>query len=103
MPDPSKPNWWNEARELEARDQLEAAESLLKNAIPHQAFAMEIAELYRERMLRFRARNDSRRADEAAKKASDWAYFYASQATSGGEGTAMSVERDAFLKTLSKG
>lgn len=100
MSDPGKPGWWNKARELERRDELDAMERYLKDAIPYQAFALEIAEVYRERMLRFRAANDRARADQAWQKATDWAYFYASQVTSGGEGTAMSVERDAFLRTL---
>jgi hypothetical protein len=98
--DSTKPDWWHKARELEKADQLEAAETVLKDAIPHQAFALEIAELYRERMVRFLALNDHTRAAEARQQSSDWAHFYASQATSGGEGTAMSRERDAFLATL---
>lgn len=100
MNDSSKPAWWNKARALEQADQLEAAEALLKDSIPHQAFALEIAEMYRERMLRLRAAGDREGASEAWRKSYNWACFYASQATSGGEGTAMSVERDDFLRTL---
>ncbi len=95
-----KPTWWHKARELEQADQLEEAEKLLKDEIPHQAFALEIAEMYRDRMLRFRAASKQGKASEAKERATEWAYFYASQATSGGEGTAMSLERDDFLRTL---
>lgn len=98
--DPSKPEWWNKARELEGRDELQAAEKVLTDAIPHQAFALEIAEMYRDRMLRLRALGDTARAEGAWREAYNWASFYASQATSGGEGTAMSRERDAFHATL---
>lgn len=100
MFDRNKPAWWNKARELEAANKLKEAEALLKESIPHQAFALEIAEMYRERMERFLTAKDHAKAIEARKEAENWAYFYASQATSGGEGTAMSVERDEFLATL---
>ena len=82
---------------LEREDRLIEAEAAIREAIPHQAFALEIAEMYRRRMLRLQG---GPQAAEARQKAADWAYFYASQATSGGEGTAMSAERDEFLRTL---
>lgn len=95
-----KPDWWTRARELEAAGKLKEAEDLLHDAIPCQAFALEIAEMYRDRMIRLRQSGNHADADAARSEAVKWAHFYASQATSGGEGTAMSVERDAFLATL---
>ena len=46
------------------------------------------------------AAGDLVRAEEAREKASDWAYTFASFATSGGEGAAFSYERNQFLATL---
>ena len=92
--------WMERAEALEKEDRLIEAEAVLRDSIPHQAFALTIAEMYRRRMLRLADAADAPGAAEARQKASDWAYFYASQATSGGEGTAMSAERDEFLRSL---
>lgn len=100
MNDSSKPDWWNRARDLERAGQLNAAEQLLKDAIPHQACALEIAELYRDRMIRLRSEGDVAGAGEAWLESYNWASFYASQATSGGEGAALSRERDKFHAQL---
>jgi hypothetical protein len=94
------PDWAARAAELEAEDRLIEAENVIRDHVPHQGFAISIAEMYRKRMLRLRDTGDSTGAAEARQKASDWAYFYASQATSGGEGLALSAERDEFLQTL---
>lgn len=96
----SMPKWWHQARELEQADKLQEMEALLKDKICDQAFALEIATVYRERMLRLRKSGNAVGEAEARKQAESWAYFYASQATSGGEGMALSAERDDFLKTL---
>ena len=92
--------WISRAEALEKDNRLIEAEALIREAVPHQAFALVIAEMYRRRMLRLASGGDAQGAAEARQKASDWAYYYASQATSGGEGTAMSVDRDEFLRTL---
>ena len=44
--------------------------------------------------------SDPAKAREARKQAADWAWTYASYATSGGEGAALSYERDQFLTSL---
>ena len=92
--------WMSRAEALEKDNRLIEAEALIREAVPHQAFALMIAEMYRRRMLRLASGGDAQGAAEARQKASDWAYYYASQATSGGEGTAMSAERDEFLGSL---
>ena len=92
--------WMSRAEALEKDNRLTEAEALIREAVPDQAFALVIAEMYRRRMLRLASGGDAQGAAEARQKASDWAYYYASQATSGGEGTAMSVDRDEFLRTL---
>jgi hypothetical protein len=96
----NRPDWLTQSEALEREDRLIEAEDIIRNAVPHQGFAISIAEMYRRRMLHLSADGDSAGAAEARQKASDWAYFYASQATSGGEGLALSAERDEFLQGL---
>lgn len=95
-----RPGWWRLARELEVADQLDAAEKLIRDAIPNMAFAIEIAELYKDRYVRLRELGNGDAAAAAFAKAEDWARFYASMATSGGEGIALSAERDEFIASL---
>jgi len=94
------PDWFARAAALEAEDRLIEAENAIRDNVQDQGFAISIAEMYRKRMLRLREKGDVQGAAEARQKASDWAYFYASQATSGGEGMALSAQRDEFLETL---
>ena len=98
--DASKPDWWRKARALEAEGKLDAAEQVIKNGIPHLWFAYATADFYRERMLRLKQEGDADGALAAFRKAHGFIYFYASMATSGGEGAALSAERDAFLADL---
>lgn len=93
------PAWWREAVRLERADRLEEAERLVKESIPSLHFAIQTAEMYRLRWLRLRE-TDAERAREARQRAADWARQYASYATSGGEGAALSMERDEFLRSL---
>lgn len=100
-PSPPSPSvWWPQAKALEANNQLEEAEAVLKDAIPHLGFAIQTARLYAERFERLRDANDVEGAAVAHQKAVDWAYNYASYATSGGEGAALSYERDQFIASL---
>ena len=96
----SEPAWWLKAKALEQAGKLEEAERVIKDAIPHLAFASQTAQLYLERMLRLQEGGDAPGAAAAHQKASDWIFNYASYATSGGEGAALSWERDQFLKEL---
>jgi hypothetical protein len=96
----SAQDWFEKATALEQEDRLIEAEEVIRESVEHQGFAIMIAEMYRKRMLRLTNNGDQTGAAAARQKASDWAYFYASQATSGGEGTAMSAQRDEFLSTL---
>lgn len=94
-----EPEWMQRARHLEREDRLEEAEQLIRDKIPTLHSAITIAELYRGRWLRLRE-SDSAMAVEARQQAANWAHTYASWATSGGEGTALSRERDDFLSLL---
>ena len=96
---PGEQEWVQRARALEGADRLEEMEQVVREAVPSLHCAIAIAGFYRERWVRLRE-VDAVKAEEARGRARDWAYTYASWATSGGEGTALSYERDQFLKTL---
>lgn len=95
-----QPEWWLQALALEAQDKLEAAEKVIHDGCPYIGFAYSTAEMYRLRMLRLKQAGEANGALEAFKKSSDFIFFYASMATSGGEGAALSVERDQFRAEL---
>jgi hypothetical protein len=94
------PAWWTRALELEAQGQLEAAESTIREGCPYIGFAASTAEMYRRRMNRLKAAGDRAGALDAFKRSSDFISYYASMATSGGEGAALSYERDQFRAQL---
>lgn len=94
------PAWWQRARQLEAENQLAEAERVIKAGVPHPAYAASTAEMYRMRMLRLKQAGDQAGALAAFKKSSDFIWRYASLATSGGEGAALSLERDQFRAQL---
>lgn len=94
------PEWWIRAKQLEADDRLPEAEALLRTSINHLGFAIQTARLYAERFERLQNAGDLTGARDAHAQAIDWAYNYASYATSGGEGAALSYQRDKFIKEL---
>ena len=98
--DEGKPVWWQKARKLEAENKLEAAEAVIKDGVPNLYFASATADLYRLRMLRMKAAGDAAGVLEAFNKSEHFIWFMASLATSGGEGAALSWERDKFMKQL---
>ena len=55
--------------------------------------------MYRQRWIRLRE-SDPAKAAEARREAANWARTYASWPTSGGEGAALALARDEFLKQL---
>lgn len=96
----SGPDWWSEAQELERLGRDEEAEQLIMRSVPHIGSAASIAEMYAQRMRTFQSAGDEVNAITAFKKAVDWMANYASWATSGGEGAALSYERDRFREAL---
>ncbi len=94
------PKWWHEAIALEAQNQLDAAEKHIRDNCPYIGFAASTAEMYRLRMLRLKHAGDRSGALEAFMKSSSFISFYVSMATSGGEGAALSYERDQFRAQL---
>ncbi len=96
----SQPAWWHEALALEASGNLPAAEKRIRAAVDHIGYASSTAEMYRLRMLRLKENGDDDGALEAFGKSSDFMGSYAGMATSGGEGEALSLERDQFRAQL---
>ncbi len=96
------PVWAREATKLEDADQLKDAEEMIKRSVDHIGYAASIAEMYARRMRQFQRAGDEPRAIEAFTKAVDWMGTYAGFATSGGEGEALSRERDDFQAALAR-
>jgi hypothetical protein len=96
----SQPAWLLEARALEQEGKLEAMQDKVRDAVDHLSFAAVIAQIYSDRMVRLQEAGDAAGAADAYERATNHIYFYASMATSGGEGTALSAERDEFLREL---
>lgn len=94
-----KPAWVQRAQELEQADRLEEFEQVVREAIPTLHCAIATAHFYRDRWMRLKE-VDEAKAEDARHRAREWAFDYAASATSGGEGVALSYERDQFLKTL---
>ncbi|NRF66577.1 hypothetical protein HLB44_06245 [Aquincola sp. S2] len=96
----SGPDWWLAALLLERANRLHEAEQCITDAIDHPGAALQVAELYRQRMLRLDAQGQTDAAAEAREAAMRWAQHCAAGATSGGAGRALSRERDAFMASL---
>jgi hypothetical protein len=94
------PDWWMAALLMERADRLDEAEQCITDAIDHIGAAIQVAELYRQRMLRLQDEGQPGEALKARGAAIRWAHHYAACATSGGEGAALSRERDAFIAQL---
>jgi len=92
--------WSRAAQSTEGPDRLEAMEEEMRKAIPHIGVAASIAEMYAQRMRAFQRAGNEPRAIAAFKLAVEWMGTYAGWATSGGEGAALSLERDQFHATL---
>ncbi len=97
---PDGPAWYLHALVLEEQNELEKAEQLIRDSVPDLHFAIVVAEMYRHRWQRLRYLGDLEGANAAREQSRSYAWFLASQATSGGEGAALSRERDRFLATL---
>lgn len=98
--DASMPAWWLRARKLEGENKLKEAEAVIKDGVPNLYFAHATADLYRLRMLRMKEAGDAAGALEAFRQSETFIYMMAGFATSGGEGAALSYERDNFMKQL---
>ena len=94
------PAWWQEAQALEEGGKIDDAVALVGRECQYQGALLSQAELWQRTMARRLAAGDREGAREAWRKSSDFAWGYAASATSGGEGAALSLERDRFLEQL---
>jgi len=94
--------WALMATSTEGPDQLVEMEEEMRKAFDHIGVAGSIAEMYAKRMRVFQRAGNEPRAIAAFKLAVDWMATYAGWATSGGEGEALSTERDVFRAALSR-
>lgn len=92
--------WARAAQSTDGPDRLEDIEKEMRRSIDHIGVAASIAELYAQRMRAFQRAGNEARAIAAFKLAVDWMGTYAGSATSGGEGAALSYERDQFHAAL---
>ena len=103
IPGPRNDSAWDRAaNSTEGPDQLKDVEEEMRKAFPHIGAASSIAEIYAQRMRAFQRAGNEPRAIAAFKLAVDWMATYASWATSGGEGAALSLELDDFQASLAR-
>jgi len=98
----SQQDWECKVRSLDGPDRLEDVEKEIQQAYPHIGAASSIAEMYAQRMRAFQRAGNEPRAIAAFKLAAQWMSTYAGWATSGGEGAALSHERDQFIAALAR-
>jgi hypothetical protein len=94
------PDWWQDAVRLERLDDLKAAEDRILKAIDHLGVYSQIAHLYELRGNRLRAQGDATGAKTAYATSCEWMDRMAAGATSGGEGVALSLQRDEHRARL---
>ena len=102
-PDPEfagQPDWWRDAVLHERADRLEEAEQAILTAVDHIGAYSSVAHLYEERCARLARAGRDADAASARDRAIHWLYAYAGSATSGGEGAALSLERDQRIAAL---
>ncbi|HRE79490.1 MAG TPA: hypothetical protein PLN52_00515 [Opitutaceae bacterium] len=88
--------------DLDGPDCLEDVEERIRREVQHIGAAASIAEMYAQRMRGFLRAGNRPRALAAFQLAVRWMGTYASWATSGGEGAALSAERDEFVQALTQ-
>lgn len=96
----AQPEWAVRAYALEADNRLDEAEQVMRDGCRVLGVLLSIAEMYRKRMQRLAAAGDSAGAAAARERAVHFAHQYAGGATSGGEGVALSRQRDRFFAEL---
>lgn len=96
------PPWWIEAIALEAADKLSEAETLIRSVLDPQRepSSAQIAQLYEVRCRRLAAMGQSNEARAAAEQAYRYMREYASGASSGAEGLALSQQAENHRKSL---
>lgn len=98
--DAGTPAWWRGAQELESAGKIQEAEARILEGANSLGGVFSVAEMHARRMRRFLQTGDAAAARKAFADAERWIFHYASLATSGGEGAALSLERDRFRSEL---
>lgn len=101
-PDPTGPSWWQEAQRRAAAGDVAAAEQLVLRSVPHLGAYAQLAELHEWLGRRFAAAGDAAAAEAAFDASCRWMDQMASCATSGGEGMALSLQRDEHRRRLGR-
>jgi hypothetical protein len=102
-PDPEfagQPDWRRDAVLLERADRLDEAEQVIEKALDHIGVCSSLAHMHELRYARLLRAGRQDEAVAARERAIHWLYMYASSATSGGEGAALSLERDQRIAAL---
>ena len=104
MQNNADPEWWTAALRLELEDRLEQAEAIIRRALDPRGepSSAQIAHLYDLRCRRLLKHGQLEAARSAAQKGYAFMCEYASGATSGGEGIALSREAKNYQKTLTQ-
>jgi hypothetical protein len=92
--------WQIQVDTLEKLGKIEEAEAVLLRSIDHLGVYSSVAYLWEKECARLAAAGDMDGAKAAAKRAADNLFQYAASATSGGEGAALSRERDQRMDGL---
>ncbi len=95
-----EPAWWRNAVELEYADRIDEAEQIILGALDHLGVFSQLAYLHEQRFARLSAEGRAEDARRAKERAIYWLHNYAASATSGGEGAALSYERDQRIAAL---
>lgn len=93
QPVPAEPAWWTRAQEHERADRFKRAERTILRAEASIGAWSQVAHLYELRLKRKLDEGDIDGAKDAFERADEALAQYASSATSGGEGVALSAER----------
>jgi hypothetical protein len=94
------PAWWQEAVRLERLERLEEAEQCLLRHVQHLGAYSQVAHLHELRGNRLLALGDRDGATAAYERSGEWMDSMAAGATSGGEGAALSLQRDEHRARL---
>lgn len=96
------PIWWQNAVKHQQAGEMKKAEKLILDSVHELGAFASVAEIWKLRMQQLLAEGNSAGAHEAFEQSCSWITQYASGATSGGEGVALSMERDDHIAKLKK-
>ena len=93
-------DWFKDSETHAAAGDLQGAERAILGGVQHQGVYASLAMLWERQLVRRLAAGDDAGAEAAYHRGAYWAFLYASGATSGGEGMALSMQRDQMIRAL---